>query len=125
MEECMFIFAKTSFKARNDTDFLNDEIETSSIENVFFPVIQRPTRAAKTTSTITDTILENKMDPGIIKTYISDYFSIFTMLKTYNYNSLEKRKIINHVITEDNTFWFLISNVIWDSIVWNPSFLRG
>ena len=53
------------------------------------------------------------MDSSIIKTDISDHFPIFTILKTYSYNSPEKKtKIMKlNVITENNTFWFLLGNV--------------
>ena len=48
-------------------------------QNGFLPLIQRPTRVTRTSATtidhiLTNTVLENKIQPGIIKTDISDYF---------------------------------------------------
>ena len=58
-------------------------------QNGFLPLIQRPTRVTKTTTIttdhiITEKILENKMQSGIIKTDMSDHFPIFTILRTYS-----------------------------------------
>lgn len=62
-------------------------------------LIQRPTGVTKATAAvidnmISDTIIENKIQPGTIKTDRSDRFPIFTILKKYSYNSPEKTNII-------------------------------
>ena len=65
-------------------------------------LIQRPTGVTKATATvidnmISDTIIENKIQPGTIKTDRSDRFRIFTILKKYSYNSPEKTNIIQRI----------------------------
>ena len=55
-------------------------------QNGIFPVINRPTRVTKLSATIIDYILTNTsvdshIQSGIIKTDISDHFSVFLYLK--------------------------------------------
>ena len=90
-------------------------------QNGFLPLIQRATRVTKTTATaidhiITDAIFKNKMTSGIIKTDITDHFSLFTILEKYNKNSPEKTKIMKRDFTEENihTFEFLFKNIDWN-----------
>ena len=52
--------------------------------NGFLSLIQIPTRVTRTSAiddTLTNRVLENKIQPDIIKTYISDHFPVFTASK--------------------------------------------
>ena len=92
----------------------------------FLPVIQRATRATRTTATaidhiITDTILESTMHSGIIKANMSDHFPIVTILenscnKNKNY---EKTKITNRNFSNENIqiFQFLLENIKWNQFL--------
>ena len=67
-------------------------------QNGFLSLIQRPTRVTRTSATtidhiLTNRVLENKIQPGIIKTDIRNYFPIFTFFKANETCSLEKNKI--------------------------------
>ena len=68
---------------------------------------------------MTNRALENKIQSGIIKTDISDHFPIFTVFKTNETWSLEKRKFIKRDISSKNidTFKFLLENMKWDNIL--------
>ena len=66
-------------------------------QNGFLPLIQRPTRVTRRSTTaiayiLTNRILQNKIQPGIMKTDISDRFPISTVLKTNEHVS-RKNKI--------------------------------
>ena len=55
-------------------------------QNGFLSLVQRPTRVTRTSATVidhilTNRVLENKIQSGIIKTDISDHFPIFTDLR--------------------------------------------
>ena len=82
-------------------------------QNGFLPLIQRPTRVTRTSATaidhiLTNRVLENKIQPGIIKTDISDHFPIFIVFKINETCSLEKTKFIKRDISNENidTFKF-------------------
>ena len=84
-------------------------------QNRFLPFIQRPTRVSKTNATaidyiLTNTVLEIKIQSGIIKIDTGDGFPIFTVLKTNETYSLEKTKFIKRDTSSENidTFKFLL-----------------
>ena len=93
-------------------------------QNGFLSLVQRPTRVTRTSATVidhilTNRVLENKIQSGIIKTDISDHFPIFTVFKTNETWSLEKTKFIKRDISSENidTFKFLLENLKWDNIL--------
>ena len=93
-------------------------------QNGFLSLVQRPTRVTRTSATVidhilTNRVLENKIQSGIIKTDISDHFPIFTVFKTNETSCLEKRKFIKRDISSENidTFKFLLENMKWDNIL--------
>ena len=67
-------------------------------ENGIFPVINRPTRVAWASATaidhiLTNTIMDQELQNGIIKLDISDHFPIFTILNSKMHkNSVQKQK---------------------------------
>ena len=70
-----------------DTNNVVKKLFNLIFQNGFLPLIQRPTRVTRTSTTaiayiLTNRALQNKIQPGIIKTDISDHFPIFTVLKT-------------------------------------------
>ena len=62
---------------------------------------------------LTNRTLQNKIQPGIIKTDTSNHFSIFTVFKTNETCSLEKIKFIKLDISSESldTFKFLLENI--------------
>ena len=116
----------------NALDYDNNEVVKNffnlAFQSGFIPLIQRPTRVTRTSATaidhiLTNGILENKIQSGIIKTDISDHFPIFTVLTTNEACSLEKTKFIKRDISSENTatFKFLLENINWDRILPNDS----
>ena len=52
-----------------------------------FPLLNKPTRVTKSSTTIidhvlTNTIIDSEVRSGIIKTNISDHFAVFALMKT-------------------------------------------
>ena len=70
---------------------------------------------------LTNRVLENKLQSGIIKTDISDHFpifTVFTVLKTNKTCFLEKTKFIKHDISSGNIDTkFQLENIKWDKIL--------
>ena len=86
--------------------------------NGFLSFIQRPTRVTRTRGTaidhiLTNRVLENNIQSGIVKTDIRDHFLIFTVFKTNETCFLEKAKFIKRDISSENidTFKFLLENM--------------
>ena len=69
-----------------------------AFENGLFPVINRPTRVTWANATaidhmLTNTIMDQDLQNGIIKLDISDHFPIFTILNSKMHkNSVQKQK---------------------------------
>ena len=69
-----------------------------SFENGIFPVISRPTRVTWASATaidyiLTNTIMDQDLQNGIIKLDISDHFPIFTIFNSKIHNQCPKTKI--------------------------------
>ena len=111
----------------NSFDYNNNalvkDIFNLIIQSGFLSLIRRATRITRKTTIvidhiITDAILESTMHSGVMKTNISEYFSIFTILenssnKNKNY---EKTKITKRDFSNENfqNFQFLLKNLKWD-----------
>ena len=68
-----------------------------AFENRIFPVINRATRVAWPSATaidhiLTNTIMDQDLQNGIIKLDISDHFPIFTILNSKYTTSVQKEK---------------------------------
>ena len=94
-----------------------------AFENGIFPVINWPTRIAKTSETATDhiftnTILEFEVHSGIIKNDISDHFGIFCVLKTDLERKSNNEYFLRRDISESNVkkFKALMNTVDWNLI---------
>ena len=101
-----------------DTKEIVKNIFILIFQNGFLPLIQRPTGATKTgviavDHTLTNKVLENKIQSGIIKTDISRHHSpIFTILTTNGTCSLEKTKFLKSDIIMKMTVLILL-NYYW------------
>ena len=111
-----------------DTNKLFKNVFNLVLQQGFLPLIQRPTRVTRTSATaidhiLTNRVLENKIESGIIKTDISNHFPTFIVLKTNETCSLGKTKLIKHDISSDytDTFKFLLENIKWDKILLDNS----
>ena len=87
-----------------------------TFENGIFPVINRPTRVTWASATaidhiLTNTIMDQDLQNGIIKLDISDHFPIFTILYSKIHNQCPKTKLstrtINEVLEEHLKIFFL------------------
>ena len=77
-------FANVTAALDYDTNELIKNFLTLTFRNGFLLLIQRSMRVTRTSAIainhiLTNRVLENKIQSGIIKTGISDYFSIFTV----------------------------------------------
>ena len=88
---------------------------------VIMPVINRPTRVTKTSTTIIDHILTNTtidspLHSGIVKTDNSDHFAVFCLLKTNFEQSNIKNIAIKRDINEASIEHFksLFNSIDWD-----------
>ena len=77
-------------------------IFTFVFQNNIFPVISRPTRVTKSSETVIDhiltkTIVDSHIQNGTIKTYASDHFAVFSLIKT----NLEQTDIKKTIIKRD------------------------
>ena len=102
------------------------DYDINEVVKNFFNLVSIQTLTSVTTTSatpidhiLTNTVLENKIQSGIIKTDISDHFPIFTVLKTSETFSLEKTKFIKGDISSENidTFKFLLENIKWDNLL--------
>ena len=66
-----------------------------AFENGIFPVINRPARSSATAidHILTNTIMDQDLQNGIIKLDMSDHFPIFTILNSKIHNQCRKTKI--------------------------------
>ena len=74
-----------------------------AFENGIFPVINRPTRVTWASATaidhiLTNTIMDQDLQNGIIKLDISDHFPIFTILNSKIHNQCPKTKTSTRTI---------------------------
>ena len=62
---------------------------------------------------LTNRVLENKIQSGIVKSNISDHFPIFIVLKTNKICSLDKTTFFKRDISSENidTFKFLLKSI--------------
>ena len=80
-----------------------------AFENGIFPVINRPTRVTWASATaidhiLTNTIMDQDLQNGMIKLGISDHFPTFTILNSKIHNQCPKTKItqtVNEVSVEN------------------------
>ena len=88
-------------------------------------VINRPTRVTRTSATainnfLTNNFLDTKFSSGIIKTDISDHFSIFHSFDLSN-NSIrnERKKIFKRNLSQSNVenFRLALGNANWDDVI--------
>ena len=85
-----------------------------AFENGIFLVINRPTRFTWASATtvdyiLTNTIIDQDLQNGIIKLDISDHFLIFTIFNSKIHNQCPKTKISTQAINEvlvENLFFF-------------------
>ena len=85
-----------------------------AFENGIFLVINRPTRFTWASATtvdyiLTNTIIDQDLQNGIIKLDISDHFLIFTIFNSKIHNQCPKTKISTQAINEvlvENFFFF-------------------
>ena len=95
-----------------------------SFKNSIFPIITRPTRVTRTSTTsidhiLTNAILTSKIHSGILKTDISDHFPIFTFIKDeVTENETGKTTIFKRDINETTkeTFKNILKNYNWDTV---------
>ena len=76
-----------------------------TFENGIFPVINRPTRVTWASATaidhiLTNTIMDQDLQNGIIKLDISNHFQIFTILNSKTHNQYPKTKISARIVNE-------------------------
>ncbi|XP_065681417.1 uncharacterized protein LOC136095111 [Hydra vulgaris] len=97
-------------------------------QNSYIPLINKPTRITKESSTSLDQIITNdfinkNIRTGIFKTDVSDHFPIFILLQKCIYNAQnEREKIIKTRLITDNSishFYKLLSCVNWDTLKLN------
>ena len=97
---------------------------SASFENGMFPVVTRPTRVKRHTSTViehilTNSILTKNISSGIVETNISDHFPIFSyrvkeiIFDTKRKKTIFKRKINDQCIL---TFKYILSNCDWEAL---------
>ena len=93
-------------------------------QNGFLPLTHRPTRLTRKCANaidhiLTNRVLKNKIQSGIIKTDIRIYFPIVTVFKTNETCSLEKTKFTKRGISSEDidTFKFLLENKNQDNIL--------
>ena len=94
-----------------------------AFENGIFPVINRPARVTWASATaidhiLTNTIMDQDLQNGIIKLDISDHFPIFTILNSKIHNQCTKTKItqtINEVSVEN--FKNILSSTDWNDVL--------
>ena len=85
----------------NSLDYTSSTpVKNLAIENRIFPVINRPPRVTWANATVidhilTNTIMDQDLQNGIIKLDISDHFLIFTILNSKIHNQSSKTKNIN------------------------------
>ena len=109
-----------------------DYASTTPVKNVFdlafvngiFPVINRPTRVTWASATaidhiLTNTIMEQDLQNGIIKLDISDHFPIFTILNSKIHNQRPKAKISERTINEESVenYKNIISLTDWNDVL--------
>ena len=108
----------------NALDYDTNEVVKNNFnlvfQNGFLPLIQRPARVTRTSTTaivhiLNNRVLENKIQTSFIKTDISDNFPTFTVF----YFFLEKIVFIKRDISSGNidTFKFLLENTKWGKIL--------
>ena len=97
-------------------------------QNGIFPVINRPTRATESSATVIDHILANiiidsHIQSGIIKTDMSDHFSVFSLIKTNLKHTNIKKTIIIIDINEESMKYFktIFNSTDWDLLTQNSS----
>ena len=83
--------------------------------------MNRPTRVTKSSATVidnilTNTIIDSHIQSGIIKTNISDHFTVFSLIKTNFKQTNIKKTIIKRDINEDSMKYF---KAIFNSIDWD------
>ena len=94
-----------------------------AFQNSVFPVINRPTRVAKTSATIIDhilanTIIDSPLHSGLVKADISDHFAVFCLLKTNFEQSNMKNIVTKRDINEASIKHFksLFNSIDWDLV---------
>ena len=95
-----------------------------SFKNSIFPIITRPTRVTRTSTTsidhiLTNAILTRKIHSSILQTDISDHFPIFTFIKEeVTENETGKTTIFKRDISETTkeTFKNILKNYNWDTV---------
>ena len=95
-----------------------------AFENGIFPVINRPTRVTWASATaidhiLTNTIMDQDLQNGIIKLDISDHFPIFTILNSKIHNQCPKTKISTRTINEVSVenFKNILSSTDWNDVL--------
>ena len=95
-----------------------------AFENGIFPVINRPTRVTWASATaidhiLTNTIMDQDLQNGIIKLDISDHFPIFTILNSKIHNQCTKTKISTQTINEVSVenFKNILSSTDWNDVL--------
>ena len=95
-----------------------------AFENGIFPVINRPTRVTWASATaidhiLTNTIMDQDLQNGIIKLDISDHFPIFTILNSKIHNQCPKTKILTRTINEESVenFKNILSLTDWNDVL--------
>ena len=107
-----FVLGDFNFNALDfDTKELVKEFFNLVFQNVFLSLIQRPVGVTRKSATaidhiLTNTVLENKIQFGIIKTDIISQYSLGKMNKIC---SLEKIKFIKNAISSEKILMFLNS----------------
>ena len=92
-------------------------------QNGIFLLINRPTRATKSSATIidhvlTNTIIDSEVQSGIIKTDISDHFAVFALMRTSLVQPNIKETFIKRDINENSIKYFksILNSVDWNLI---------
>ena len=110
----------------NGLDYNNNKVVKNFFnkvfQNGFLHLIKRPTRVTRTSVTLVDHILtnrviENKVHSGITKTYISGHISIFTFLTTNETCTLKIIKSIKRDNENIDSWKFLLQNIKWERIL--------
>ena len=96
----------------------------ASFQNYFVPLINRPTRVARKSSTCIDHILTNsfidsEIEAGIFKNDMSDHFPVFCNVKTNVSTNSDKTIIYKRTFNEESVddFKYLLNHVDWNYIV--------
>ena len=92
-------------------------------QNGIFPLINRPTRVTKSSATIidhvlTNTIIDSKVQSGIIKNDISDHFTVLALMRISLVQPNIKETFIKQDINENSVKYFksILNSVDWNRI---------